>query len=437
MQTAVEVHMAQKYRVSDKNDKEIFDFLKQNFGCNRKVYNLCVGSLYAQLEKAGYQAGDDIPGVKFPKITDLKKEFEYLKKADAQGLSNSIMDFKSAWEKYIAKCDHTTYTKRAIRRSESGTESLSFRGLKGMPKFHAKVRGYNSYRTVAQYPSESNNLKNATVRLTGDVLYVPKMKKGIKLIIHRNLPENAHICNVTLSLDTDGHFYASIAFSYVMQMEMDLRNLAITGGTLPKNLTFLGLDYSQNDFYVDSDGKKANYPHYYRKSEEKLGKLQARLAKKQKGSSNYKKLQAKIQKLHAKIKNQRNDFLQQESTKLVRKYDVIAVEDIDLRAMGGALKLGKNLHDNGFGMFRTMLAYKLEQKGSCLVKVDRWFASTKTCSHCGHVQKINLDERTYVCEECGFTIDRDWNAAINIREEGKRIFLNYFKTLIEEKQAAV
>ena len=221
-----------------------------------------------------------------------------------------------------------------------------------------------------------------------------------------------------------------------MQMEMDLRNLAITGGTLPENLTFLGLDYSQNDFYVDSDGKKANYPHYYRKSEEKLGKLQARLAKKQNGSSNYKKLQAKIQKLHAKIKNQRNDFLQQESTRLVRKYDVIAVEDIDLRAMGGALKLGKNLHDNGFGMFRTMLAYKLEQKGSCLVKVDRWFASTKTCSHCGHVQKVGLDERTYVCEECGFTIDRDWNAAINIREEGKRIFLDYFKTLIEEKQAA-
>ena len=221
-----------------------------------------------------------------------------------------------------------------------------------------------------------------------------------------------------------------------MQMEMDLRNLAITGGTLPENLTFLGLDYSQNDFYVDSDGKKANYPHYYRKSEEKLGKIQARLAKKQKGSNNYKKLQAKIQKLHAKIKNQRNDFLQQESTRLVRKYDVIVVEDIDLRAMGGALKLGKNLNDNGFGMFRTMLAYKLEQKGSCLVKVDRWFASTKTCSHCGHVQKVSLDERTYVCEECRFTIDRDWNAAINIMEEGKRIFLDYFKTLIEEKQAA-
>ena len=156
------------------------------------------------------------------------------------------------------------------------------------------------------------------------------------------------------------------------------------------------------------------------------------MAKKQKGSSNYTKLQVKIQKLHAKTKNQRNDFLQQESTRLVRKYDVIA----DLRAIGGALKLGKNLHDNGFGMFRTMLAYKLEQKGSCLVKVDRWFASTKTCSHCGRVQKINLDERTYVCEECEFTIDRDWNAAINIREEGKRIFLNYFKTLIEEKQAA-
>lgn len=150
----------------------------------------------------------------------------------------------------------------------------------------------------------------------------------------------------------------------------------------------------------------------------------------------YRKLQAKIQKLHAKIRNQRGGFLQKESTRLVGMYDVVVVEDIGLRAMGGALKLGKNLHDNGFGMFRTMLGYKLERKGSCLVKVDRWFPSTKTCSHCGHSQKIRLDERTYVCEECGFTIDRDWNAAINIREEGKRTFLSYFRTLIEKEQAA-
>lgn len=89
------------------------------------------------------------------------------------------------------------------------------------------------------------------------------------------------------------------------------------------------------------------------------------MAKKQKGSSNYTKLQVKIQKLHAKTKNQRNDFLQQEITRLVRKYDVIA----DLRAIGGALKLGKNLHDNGFGMFRTMLTYKLEQKAHALLKL--------------------------------------------------------------------
>lgn len=89
------------------------------------------------------------------------------------------------------------------------------------------------------------------------------------------------------------------------------------------------------------------------------------MAKKQKGSSNYTKLQVKIQKLHAKTKNQRNAFLQQESTRLVRKYDVIA----DLRAIGGALKLGKNLYDNGFGMFRTMLTYKLEQKAHALLKL--------------------------------------------------------------------
>ena len=435
MQTAVTIHMAQKYRISDRNDKDVFDFLKQNFGCNRKIYNLCVDSLYAQLEKAGYQSGDDIPKVNFPKMTEMKKNFEYLKDADAQGLSNAIMDFKSAWKRYVSKCDHTSYTKQAIRRDASGTESLSFKGLKGMPKFHSKNRGYNSYRTAAQYPGESNHLKNATVRLIGDVLYVPKLKNGMQLILHRKLPENAYICNVTLSLDTDGHFYASIAYSYVMQMKMDLRNIAMTGGALPENLKFLGLDYSQPDFYVSSDGKKANYHHYYKKAEEKLGILQNRLAKKQTGSHNYKKLRTRIQKLHAKIKNQRNDFLQKESTRLVKMYDVIVVEDIDLRAMGGALKLGKNLHDNGFGMFRTMLTYKLERKGSCLVKVNKWFASTKTCSHCGHIQKMKLGEDTYVCEACGFILPRDWNAAVNIREEGKRIFLNYFKTLLEEEQA--
>ena len=430
------INRAEKYRIAKDNDPSVFSFLMQNFGCNRKVYNLCVNSLYAQLQKQNYSNGHIIPSFQCPKVSDLKKQYPYLKQADAQGLANSVLDFLAAWQKFLKQKDHETYTKRALRRAAAGTEPLSCKGLKGMPKFHSRAKGDNSYRTVCQYPSASNSLKNPTVRLNGNLLYIPKLKAGIRLVIHRAIPKDAHICHVTLRLDTDGYYYVSVAYSYTTEMNMDLRNIAICGGKLPDNLTFLGLDYSQKHFYVDSKGRKANCPHCYRKSEEKLAKLQKQLSRKQSGSSNYLKQKKKVQRLHAKIRNQRRDFAQQESTRLVRMYDVIVVEDIDLRAMGGALKLGKNLHDNGFGMFRTMLAYKLEQKGSCLVKVDKWYPSTKTCSHCGSVKEMKLGEDTYVCPVCGMTMDRDWNAAVNVERKGREIFLEYFRTLLEQTNTA-
>ena len=434
MQLPVTMHMAQKYAVSRDNPEDVFTFLHQNFGCSRKVYNLCVDSLYRQLEAAGYQSGDDIPATACPKVSTLKKEYPYLKEADAQGLSNSVMDFLSAWKRFRKQPSHKSYTKRALRRDSSGTEVLSFRGLKGIPKFHAKAVGYCSYRTACQYPSGKNGLKQPTVRLEGDTLYLPKLKSGVKLVLHRSLPADAHIENVTLSMEMDGSIHASICYSYTMMMDMALQESAMNG-TLPEGTTFLGLDYSQQDFYVDNEGRKANCPKYYRKSKGRLALIQRRLSHKEKDSRNYRKLLGQIRKLHAKIKNQRKDFLQKESILLVSEYDVIVVEDLDLRGMGGALSLGKNLHDNGFGMFREMLAYKLRRKGSCLVKVDRWFPSSKTCSCCGHVlDSLELSDRTYTCPACGIVMDRDVNAAVNICEEGKRIFPDYLKKVLLEEQ---
>lgn len=364
----------------------------------------------------------------------LKQEYPYLKEADSLGLANSIMDFLTAWKRFLKQPSHKAYTKRALRRNRSGTETLSFRGLKGIPKFHAKAMGYCSYRTVCQYPSEKNSLKQPTVRLEGNILYIPKLKGGVKLVLHRSLPAGAHIENVTLSIELDGSIQASICYSYTLLVDVTLQE-AVMDGTFPEGTTFLGLDYSQQDFYVDNEGRKANYPKYYRKSEERLALLQRRLAHKEKDSRNYQKLLKQIRKLHTKIKNQRKDFLQKESTRLVKMYDVIVVEDLDLRGMGGALSLGKNLHDNGFGMFRQMLAYKLRRKGSCLVKVDRWFPSSKTCSSCGHVlDSFKLSDRTYTCPACGMIMDRDVNAAVNICEEGKRIFPDYLKKILQEEQ---
>ena len=268
-------------------------------------------------------------------------------------------------------------------------------------------------------------------------MYLPKLKQGVKLIIHRKLPEDAHILNATVFMDTDGTYQVSICYSYTFLMEMDYREAAAQEQPLPKKTRFLGLDYSQKDFYVDSEGRKANYPKYYRRSEQKLARLQKSICRKEKDGKNYQKTLRKIQKLHAKIKHQRHDYLQKLSTELVSRYDVIVVEDINLRAMGGCLSLGKNLHDNGFGLFREMLAYKLWKKGSCLIRIDRMYPSSKTCSVCGVVKPdLKLSDRIYICPECGCVIDRDYNAAINIREEGKRIFLTYLKEAMEKAEEA-
>lgn len=266
------------------------------------------------------------------------------------------------------------------------------------------------------------------------MLYLPKIKEGIELIIDRPLRDGAVIGNVTISMDTDGELYASIEYSYTIEMDITLREAAANNDTsVLENLRFLGLDYSQQDFYVDSEGRRANYPHFYRQSEEKLAKLQKQLSRMQYGSENYKKKQKQIMKLHKKIRNQRKDFIEKLSTKLVEEYDVIVVEDINLRAMGQALHLAKNLHDNGFGMFRDALARKLERKGSILVKTDRWYPSSKTCHICGYKNEdLQLSDREWTCPQCGTHHGRDENAAVNIREEGMRIFPEFYAAWLTE-----
>ena len=439
MKAPVTMHKAEKYAVDPKGlTGDIRSFFLQNMGYSRKVYNLFTDFYYDALEKAGYTGGDDIPEVRLPEVTAFKKDYPYLKEADSLGLANEKLNFQKAVKRFRDEYDHRTYTARAVRRDKSGKEPLSFRGLKGIPKFHAKSQGYFSYTTNCQYPAEGKALKRPTIRLEKNILYLPKLKEGVKLIIHRRMPANAVIGNVTVSMDTDGRFFASIEYSYILEMDMELRTAALTGDqNILGRLSFIGLDYSQPDFYVDSEGRKANYPHYYRQSEEKLARLQRQVSHMKEGSQNSQKQLRKIRKLHTRIKNQRLDFIRKEAAYLASRYDVIVVEDIDLRTMGQALTLGKNLHDNGFGLFRDILARKLEAKGSVLVKVDRWFSSTKTCSGCGKKNPdVKLGVSSWICPVCGAAHARDENAAINIREEGRRIFPVYFANWLAEDAKA-
>ena len=161
---------------------------------------------------------------------------------------------------------------------------------------------------------------------------------------------------------------------------------------------------------------------FYRNTEKKLAREQRKLSRCQKGSQNYKKQKKRVALCHEKIRNQRKDFQHKLSASLAESFDAVYVEDLNLKGMAGGLHLGKGVHDNGYGLFLSMLEYKLEERGKYLIKVDRYFASSKICSVCGKKkEELSLADRIYYCE-CGNRMDRDANAAVNIMKEGKRIF---------------
>lgn len=196
---------------------------------------------------------------------------------------------------------------------------------------------------------------------------------------------------------------------------------------IPAAETTLGLDYSSHDFYVDSNGNKADYPRYYRKAEKRLKCQQCKLSHKKLGSNNRNKQRMKVAAIHEKTANQRKDFCHKLSRKIANSYDAVCVEDINLHGLAGSLELGKSTNDNGFGMFRTFLKYKMEDQGKLLIVIDKWYPSSKMCHECGTInQNLKLKDREWTCSCCGAHIDRDINAAKNIRDVGLK---QYFEQI--------
>ena len=172
-------------------------------------------------------------------------------------------------------------------------------------------------------------------------------------------------------------------------------------------------------FCIDDKGIKVENPQHFTKNQSKIARLQRLLSKKVKGSRRYNKCKLKIARLHQKIKNQREHFLHNISSSLVTNYDKIFVEDLDIKKLLEQKKMSKHISDVSWSKFFEMLNYKCDWYGKELVKVDRFFPSSKTCSCCGCVKKeLKLSQRVYKCENCGFELDRDHNAALNIMAFG-------------------
>ena len=244
---------------------------------------------------------------------------------------------------------------------------------------------------------------------------MPKHKDPVQLRMHRSIRPDGKLKSVTVTMESDGKRYYSILMEYPKQeltRDLDTDNA-------------IGLDMSLPKLYVDSNGNTPDFPKPYRTMESKIKREQRKLSRKEKGSKNYEKQRIKLAKQHAKAKHLRNDVLHKLSCALTDRYDLIAIEDLDMSAIKRSLRFGKSASDNGWGMFTDMLSYKAKRKGKQLVKVDRWFPSSKTCSHCGHIHKeLRLSDRIYLCPKCGHTMDRDQQAAQNIVKEAKRMLLN-------------
>lgn len=272
---------------------------------------------------------------------------------------------------------------------------------RGFPRFKSKKYCKNSY---TNYHGEQTHIdfNNHLIKIPclGWVKYNPREKP---------IPDNWKIRHITISKSNIGKYYCSICFQYSIDIDNIQKN---------NDLNILGIDYSSSSLYVDSEGNKANYPKYYKSNQQKLRILQKKFSRQQKGSVNRNKTLNKIRILHERISNQRRDFLHKLSTSITKKFSIICVEDINMRSISQCLHLGKSTYDNGFGMFREMLSYKQERiLHHKLILVNKWFPSSKRCSKCGNIKSdLKLSDRIYRCDECGLIIDRDLNAAINLKQ---------------------
>ena len=358
---------AYKFRIYPNTEQKIL--FAKTFGCVRFIYNRMLADKIKHYEETK-QKLNNTPA-------QYKNEFEWLKEVDSLALANAQMNLRAAYNNF-------------------------FKNPKtGYPKFKSKKSNRRSYTT---------NCINQNVGIENGYIKLPKVGL-VKLKQHRDIPSDYKLKSVTISQNPSGKYYASVLFEYENQVQEQLLQ------------SFLGLDFSMHELYKDSNGSEPAYPRYYRQAEKRLRREQRKLSLMQKGSKNRHKQRIKVAKLHEKVANQRKDFLHKQSKQIADAYDCICIEDLDMKTMAQSLNFGKSISDNGWGMFVTFLKYKLEEQGKKLVKVDRFFASSQTCSHCGYknTEMKDLSIRAWDCPKCGTYHDRDVNAAINIRNEGIRM----------------
>ena len=355
-----------KYKLLPNQEQTIL--LNKHFGCARFVYNYYLNERKNEYE-TNKQSLNYLDNAKDLTFLKKKQEFNFLKEVLTASLQHSLKHLEGAYNGF-------------------------FKGRTKFPKFKSK-HDKNSFH-IPQYISVEKSYLN-----------IPKFKEGIKIIQDRKFV--GEIRQATISKTPTNEYFVSIL------VETTHKKLEKTGLSV-------GIDLGIKDFVITSDGVKYKNNRYTKKYEKELKVNQQHLSRKIKGSNRYNKQRLKVAKIYKKITNSRKDNLHKVSTDLIKKYDTIFLEDLNIKGMIKNHKLSKHIQDCSWGTFITYLEYKSLWNDKQVIKIDRFFPSSKKCSKCGYInQYLKLDIREWTCPSCKTKHDRDFNAATNIKQEGFKI----------------
>lgn len=360
---------AYKYRIYPNKTQE--ELIQKTFGCTRFVYNRMLDNcinLYKESKKSlSFQDKNDIVNKEY------KSEFEWLKEVDKFALTNAMNNLDEAYKRF-------------------------FREKKGFPKFKSKKDNRKSYKT---------NTTNGNISIGDGFVKLPKLKK-VKAKISRTF--DGLIKSATISQNASGNYFVSILVQEDIQ-------------PLQKTNAMVGIDLGIKNLAITSDGIVYESNRFMKQYQKKLAKAQRNMSKREKGTKAREYWRRRVARLHQKITNCRLDKLHKITTELVREYDVICIEDLSVENMVKNHKLALMIEDASWSSFCNLLSYKCDWYSKHLVKIDRFFASSQTCSECGYknAEVKDLSVREWTCPICGTKHDRDINAAKNILTEGVKI----------------
>lgn len=361
------INKVYKFRISPNEEQEIL--LSKHFGCSRFVYNYFLNERKEQYQK---DKKSDNYYSQAKTLTDLKKQEEY----------NWLKEVNSQTIQFALRCLDTAYVN-------------FFRGNAQFPNF--KSRKHKNTFTIPQFG-----------RLEENRIHIPKFKNGIKVKLDKR-EIKGKIGKMNITKTPTGKYYVSIFTEQTIEQ-------------LPKTNKQVGIDLGIKDFVITSDGIKFKNNRYTKKYSRELKKAQQHLSRKRKGSNEFEKQNLKVAKIHEKIASCRLDTLHKVSYQLVKENDLIVVEDLNVKGMIKNHKLSKHIADASWGHFVNLLSYKCDWYGKELVKVNRFYPSSKTCNSCGWInQRLKLSDREWNCK-CGETHNRDLNASLNILKEGLKIY---------------